>query len=105
MPQVQPPELYGSQMGPQYGPQGSGQIDPLNDNYLPIDPIYLNAQEEQSLMTDVSRELGNYSSNQLKSFYNELTSYDPNLTGYTHYTYVNLVGMRNNVSRRLFKDF
>ena len=97
MPQVQPPELYGSQMGSQYGPQG-GNNDMANDNYLPIDPIYLNSQEEQNLMSDVSRELGNYSSEQLKMLYNELTSYDPTLTGYTHYTYVNLVGMRNNVS-------
>jgi len=95
MPQVQPPELYGSQMGPQYGPQGNN--DGPSDSFLPVDPIYLNTQEEQNLMNDVSRELGQYSSGQLKNFYNELTSYDPNLTGYTHYTYVNLVAMRNNV--------
>ena len=95
MPQVQPPELYGSQMGSQYGPQGNKEGP--NDNFLPVDPIYLNMQEEQNLVVDVRRELGSYSSGDLKNFYNELTSYDPNLTGYTHYTYINLVAMRNNV--------
>jgi len=73
-------------------------IDRSNDNYLPIEPIYLSEQEERNLMHDVSRELGNYSSNDLKNFYSELTSYDPNLTSYTHHAYISLVAMRNNVT-------
>jgi hypothetical protein len=73
-------------------------IDKSNDTYLPIEPIYLSEQEERNLMNDVSRELGNYSSNDLKNFYSELTSYDPNLTSYTHHAYISLVAMRNNVN-------
>ena len=99
MPQVQSHEL--SQMGS----QGSGQIDSLSDICLPFNSIHMNAQEEQSLMNDVSRELGNYSSDQLKSLYSELTSYDPNLAGCTYYADVNLVGIINNVSHQLFNDF
>ncbi len=72
-------------------------IDKSNDNYLPIEPIYLSEQEERNLMQDVYRELGNFSSNDLKNFYTELTSYDPNLTSYTHHAYISLVAMRNNV--------
>ena len=68
-----------------------------NSNYLPIDPIYLNPQEEQNLINDVSRELGNYSSDQLKNFYSEMTNYDPNGSGFIHHMYVSLVAMRNNV--------
>ena len=66
-----------------------------NDNYLPRNPIYLNPQEEQSLMIDTNRELKSYTSEQLKNFYSELTSYDPTLSGFTHYNYVTLVAMRN----------
>ena len=87
MPKVKSPELYGTQMGT----QGSGQIDSLSDICLPFDSIHMNAQEEQSLMNDVSRELGNCSSNQLKSLYSELTSYDTNLTVCTHYTLYALI--------------
>lgn len=77
------------------GGMSGGGMDHEKDNYLPIDPIYLSPQEEQSLCNDVNRELAGYSTSQLKQFYNELTSYDPNLTGYTHHAYVSLVGMRN----------
>jgi hypothetical protein len=76
-----------------------------NDNYLPIEPIYLSPQEEQNLVSDVSKELGNYSSNNLKNLYSELTSYDPNVTGNAHYTYITLVAMRNNVNKFSFFNF
>jgi hypothetical protein len=75
------------------------QTDPTKDiDYLPVDPIYLNPQEEQGLMNDVSRDLGSYSTEQLKRFYSELTTYDPNLTGFTHHAYISLVAMRNYVN-------
>lgn len=77
--------------------QPTGFIDPKEKDYLPIDPIYLSPQEEQALMNDVSRELGSYRADDLKRFYTELTSYDPNLSGFTHHTYIALVAMRNNV--------
>lgn len=78
--------------------QPIGQIDPKDKDYLPIDPIYLNPQEEQALMHDVGRELGNYRTDDLKRLYTELTAYDPNLSGFTHHAYIALVAMRNNVS-------
>ena len=77
--------------------RGPTPLSTQNDNYLPRNPIYLNPQEEQALMIDTARELKNYTSDNLKNFYSELTSYDPNLSGYTHYNYISLVAMRNNV--------
>lgn len=86
--------------------QPTGYIDPKDKDYLPIDPIYLSPQEEQALMNDVSRELGSYRADDLKRFYSELTSYDPNLSGFTHHTYIALVAMRNNVSHfRMITSF
>ena len=68
-----------------------------NDDYLPRNPIFLNPQEEQALMIDTKRELKDYLSDQLKNFYSELTSYDPALSGFTHYNYITMVAMRNEV--------
>lgn len=67
------------------------------NNFLPREPVVLSDAEEQSLQQDVMRELENYSSEQLKGFYTELTTYDPNLTGYIHHMYLTLVAMRNKV--------
>lgn len=71
-----------------------------DDNNLPREPIQLTEAEENSLMNDVMREMSNYSSEQLKQFYSELTSYDPNLSGTVHNMYVSLVAMRNRVRMR-----
>ena len=62
-----------------------------DDNFLPRQPVQWN---------DVMRDLKNYSSEQLKSFYSELTSYDPNLSGSVHHMYVSLVAMRNKVREK-----
>ncbi|CAF0759039.1 unnamed protein product [Brachionus calyciflorus] len=75
--------------------QGSLSSDKNNDNYLPVDPIYLSPQEEANLVNDVTRELDGYSSDQLKNFYSEMLSYDPSATGFAHHMYVTLVAMRN----------
>ena len=48
-------------------------------------------------MIDTKRELKDYLSDQLKNFYSELTSYDPALSGFTHYNYITMVAMRNEV--------
>ena len=58
---------------------------------------FLNSKEEQALMIDTKRELKDYLSDQLKNFYSELTSYDPALSGFTHYNYITMVAMRNEV--------
>lgn len=79
-------------------PNSEIQKPASNDTYLPIDPIYLSPQEEQNLINDVARELGNYSSEKLKKFYSDMTSYDPNGTGFAHHMYISLVAMRNNVN-------
>ena len=83
------------------GGSGSGSTNASatnqNDNYLPRNPIFLNPQEEQALMIDTKRELKDYLSDQLKNFYSELTSYDPILSGFTHYNYITMVAMRNEV--------
>ncbi len=76
---------------------GQTSLENPNDNYLPRNPIFLNPQEESSLVIDTIRELKNYTSEQLKNFYSDLTSYDPSLSGFTHYNYITLVAMRNQV--------
>jgi hypothetical protein len=88
-PPAEKPDLYGN--------LNLIQNNNSADNYLPVDPIYLSPPEENALTTDVARELANYSSNQLKNFYSDMTSYDPNLTGYTHYHYVQMNALKNNV--------
>ncbi|RNA12309.1 hypothetical protein BpHYR1_016564 [Brachionus plicatilis] len=69
--------------------------DKNNDNYLPVDPIYLSPQEEANLINDVTRELEGYPSANLKNFYAEMLSYDPTATGFAHHMYITLVAMRN----------
>jgi len=98
------PPKYVTKAQPEYLNQPP-PADKANDNYLPIEPIYLSPQEEQNLISDASKELGNYSSNYLKNFYSELTSYDPNVSGYAHYTYITLAAMRNNVSNFIYKRY
>lgn len=66
-------------------------------NFLPREPIQLSSAEESSLAQDVTRELSNYSGDQLKGFYSELVTYDPNVTGYVHHMYITLCAMRNKV--------
>jgi hypothetical protein len=78
--------------------QPVGKLDSKDIDYLPIEPIYLSPDEENALMQHVNRDLGDYRSDDLKRFYTELTSYDPNLTGFTHHAYISMVAMRNNVS-------
>jgi len=64
-------------------------------NFLPREPLELSSSEENSLAQDVTRELSNFSGDQLKSFYSELVTYDPNVTGYVHHMYITLSAMRN----------
>ncbi len=69
-----------------------------SENFLPVNPIFLSPQEEQNLMTDVSKELINCPPENLKSFYNEMLNYDPTGSGFAHHTYIALVAMRNSVN-------
>jgi hypothetical protein len=79
-------------------PNSATIIDNNNEDiYLPVEPVELSVEETQSLIENISKDLSNYSSSQLKNLYNEMTTYDPKLSGYAHYTYVSLVAMRNHV--------
>jgi hypothetical protein len=69
-------------------------VNRQSENYLPREPVILSQAEEESLLQDILRELGYYSSEDLKGFYSELTAYDPNLTGHIHHMYITLVAMR-----------
>lgn len=76
---------------------------PSNNNmqspeYLPTVPIDLNPQEEQALLNDLCKEFRNASSEQIKQFYKELAYYDPKLSGYVHYQYINMAAMKVNVT-------
>ena len=67
------------------------------DTYLPVEPVYLNPSEEQSLINDIGQELNNVSSNQLKSLYSDMVKYDRSLNGFIDYKYVISNLKKNNV--------
>lgn len=76
---------------------------PANNNnmpspeYLPAVPINLNPQEEQALLNDLCKEFQHASSEQIKQFYKELALYDPKLSGFVHYQYINMAAMKVNL--------
>jgi hypothetical protein len=62
------------------------------DTYLPEEPILLTDFEEQNLAEHVRAQLGNVGTvDRLKLFYQELAAYDPNATGYVHYSQIQTV--------------
>jgi hypothetical protein len=62
------------------------------DIYLPEEPILLTDYEEERLSEQIRNQLGNSTIvEKLKLFYRELTAYDPNVTGYVHYSNIQLV--------------
>lgn len=68
-----------------------------NAEYLPPVPINLTAQEELALVSDVKKEFKNANADQIRKFYSELAQYDPRLTGFVHYQYVNISAMKANL--------
>ena len=69
-------------------PQSQQQLMMLNvDTYLPEEPVLLTDYEEERLSEQICNELGYPGAvDKIKLFYHELTTYDPNLTGYVHYS-------------------
>ncbi len=59
------------------------------DTYLPEEPILLTDFEEQRLADHVRTQLGGTAAvDRLKLLYQELAAYDPNTTGYVHYSHI-----------------
>jgi hypothetical protein len=59
------------------------------DTYLPEEPVLLTDFEEARLADHVRTQLGGAGAvDRLKIFYQELAAYDPNATGYVHYSHI-----------------
>ena len=78
------------------------KVSSNSDLDWPVDPIHPSPQDEATLIANIRRQLSYYSSAQLKGFYNELTSYDPTLSGFVHHSYASLTAMRNSVSLKSY---
>jgi hypothetical protein len=62
------------------------------DTYLPEEPVLLTDYEEERLSEQIRNQLGNSTTvEKLKLFYQELSAYDRNVTGYVHYSDIQLV--------------
>lgn len=73
------------------------------DTYLPEEPVLLTDYEEERLSDQIRNQLGNSASvERLKLFYQELTAYDQNVTGYVHYSNILLVASQLGVIIFLF---
>lgn len=73
-----------------------------NDTYLPEEPVLLTNYEEERLAEQIRVQLGRSTSvEKLKIFYQELTAYDPNVTGCIHYSNIQLVASQLGVRFRI----
>ncbi|CAF3754730.1 unnamed protein product [Rotaria sp. Silwood1] len=74
----------------QYQQQQQQQQQPLmnnEDTYLPDEPVLLTNYEEDRLAEQIRTQLGGpVAVDRLKLLYQQLAAYDPNLTGYVHYS-------------------
>lgn len=62
------------------------------DTYLPEEPVLLTDYEEERLSEQIRTQLGNSTSvEKLKLYFQELTTYDPKVTSYVHYSDIQLV--------------
>jgi len=62
------------------------------DTYLPEEPVLLTDYEEERLSEQIRSQLANLITvERLKLFYQELSAYDPHVTGYVHYSNIQLV--------------
>ena len=57
--------------------------------YLPDEPVLLTDFEEERLADQVRRQIGSAAAvERLKTFYQELTNYDPKMTNYVYYSVI-----------------
>ncbi|CAF3667299.1 unnamed protein product [Rotaria sordida] len=75
--------------------QQQQQQQPLmnnEDTYLPEEPVLLTDYEEERLTEQIRSQLGGTAAvDRLKLLYQELAAYDPNMTGYVHYSNIQLL--------------
>ena len=72
--------------------QGDQPMTNNNDTYLPEEPVLLTSYEEERLAEQIRVQLGRTTSvEKLKMLYQELAAYDSNVTGYVHYSNIQLV--------------
>jgi hypothetical protein len=87
-----PPSNYNNDPGyydQQQQQQQQQQESMMNnqDTYLPEEPVLLTEFEEERLAEHVRVQIGGPGAvDRLKLFYQELGAYDPNRTGYVHYS-------------------
>jgi hypothetical protein len=73
------------------------------DTYLPEEPVLLTDFEEHRLSEEVHTQVGGTAAvDRLKLFYQELAAYDPNGTGYVHYSHIQLLASQLGV--KLFQN-
>jgi hypothetical protein len=75
------------------------------DSTWPSTPVHLNGHEESSLQADLASKLAYCTSEQLKSFYNELTTYDPSMSGFVHHSNVSMAAAKNSVRFIMRSDY
>ena len=82
--QQQPPY---QQSQPSYQQQPQQPMISNEDTYLPEESVLLTDYEEEHLAEKIRTQLGELPAiDRLKLLYQELTAYDPNATGYAHYS-------------------
>jgi hypothetical protein len=76
------------------------------DIYLPEEPVLLTDYEEERLSEQIRTQLGNSSAvDRLKLFYQEIATYDSNVTNYVHYSNIQAVAYQLGVERNIFLFF
>jgi hypothetical protein len=74
------------------------------DTYLPEEPVLLTDYEEERLVEHIRTQLGTAGTvDRLKLFFQELAAYDPNATGYIHYSHIQAVAYQLGV--KFFNNF
>lgn len=89
------------QNGAQYYDQQQQQQLMMNneDTYLPEEPVLLTDFEETRLAEQIRSQIGGPDTvERVKLFYQELAAYDPNRTGYIHYSQIQTLAYQLGVS-------
>ncbi len=92
-----------------YDQQQQQQQQPMmnnEDTYLPEEPVLLTDFEEERLAEQVRVQVGGVGAlDRLKLFYQELTAYDPNRTGYVHYSNIQSLAYQLGVKKLFINLF
>jgi hypothetical protein len=97
--------IYEQQQRPPPPPPPPPPMMINEDTYLPEEPVLLTDYEEERLSEQIRSQLANLITvERLKLFYQELSAYDPHVTGYVHYSNIQLVASQLGV-RLIFFSF